>query len=197
MLVRGWVGPGHAVSGITTPFRNLARVAILTVLAGGLAAARPARAQSLGVEAFGGWQDLQLSRNSVGNAIGGNEGTAIFGADALADLGFLGLGVSLDKTVNGSAQPWAGSIVAGFLIHLPASLRLEALGEIGRRARDFGDLFDSTGATFVGVRPGVSFLLGPSPIRLGVTGLVRWPTSGGDFGSPDFGFVGRVGFDFM
>ncbi len=162
----------------------------------GAAAAPDARADiSLTVEGFGGWQNLQLSTGSVGNAVAGNEGTAILGADALLRLGGLGAGVAVDKTVSGSAQPWAGSIMAGFLIDLLPSLRIDALGEIGRRARDFGDLFSDTGQTFLGLRPGVSFRLWPSPLRLGLTALVRWPTSNGDIGSPDFGIVGRVGFE--
>ncbi len=162
-----------------------------------LAVAPAARANySLTVEGLGGWQNLQLSRQSVGNAVGGSEGTAIVGGDVLADLDGLGLGVAVDKTVSGNAQPWAGSLMAGFLFDLLPSFRIDALGEIGRRGRDFGNLFDSGGATFLGLRPGVSFRLFPSPVRLGVTGLVRWPTSGGDFGSPDYGFVGRVGIEF-
>jgi hypothetical protein len=85
--------------------------------------------------------------------------------------------------------------MGGFLFDLPLSLRIEALGEIGRRARDFGNLFDSGGVTFLGLRPGVSMRLPALPLRLGVTGLVRWPTSNGDIRSPDFGIVGRVGFE--
>ncbi len=163
-----------------------------------LAAAPAARADSdvsLGVEVLGGWQNLQPSTGSVGNAISGREGTGIIGGDVLARLGGLGLGIAADKTVSGSAQPWAGSLLAGFLFDLPFSIRVDALGEAGRRAGEFGDLFRSSGVTFLGVRPGVSFHLGPSPVRLGVTGLVRWPTSGGRFDSPDYGFLGRVGFE--
>jgi len=164
----------------------------------GIVAARPARADpGLGVEVFGGWQDLQLSTSSVSGAVAGNEGTALFGGDLLARWSALAVGLSVDKTVTGSAEPWAGSILAGLLLDLPLSLRIDALGEVGRRAHDFGDLFDSTGATFLGLRPGVSLLLFPTPLRVGVSGLVRWPTSGGSFGSPDFGFVARVGWDFM
>ncbi len=181
-----------------TPRRTWSAVAALVLVPTILAAAPAARADnSVGIEAYGGWQNLQLSTGSVGNAIAGSEGTAIIGGDILGRFGGLGLGLAVDKTVSGNAQPWAGSIVAGLLIDLPLSLRVEALGEIGRRARDFGDLFGSNGATFLGLRPGVSFGLGPSPLRLGITGLVRWPTSGGDFGSPDFGIVGRVGFELM
>jgi hypothetical protein len=157
-------------------------------------AAPLARAASLTVEGYGGWQHLELSRQSVGDAIGGSEGTALFGGDLLLDLGGLGLGLAVDKTVSGDAQPWAGSIVAGVLPEL-LGIRLELLGEVGRRARDFGDIFDSPGATFLGLRPGVSFALAGSPLRLGVTGLVRWPTSNSEIGSPDYGFIGRIGFD--
>ena len=169
-------------------------VSLLLVLAA-VAVAPAARADiSLNVEGFGGWQNLQLSRQSLGNAVGGSEGTAILGGDLLLVLGGLGAGVAVDKTVSGTAQPWAGSLMGGLLFDLPL-LRIEALGEIGRRGRDFGNLFDSGGATFVGLRPGVSLHIPASPFRLGVTGLVRWPTSNGDIGSPDFGIVGKIGFE--
>ncbi len=167
----------------------------LILAVGALAAAPAARADSLNLEAIGGWQNLQPSTTSVGNAIAGREGTGIVGADVLADIGGLGLGLGVDKTVSGSAQPWAGSLMAGFLIDLPLSLRIDALGEIGRRAAVFGDLFHSTGVTFLGLRPGISFLLGSSPVRLGVSGLVRWPTGSGASGSPDYAFVGRIGLE--
>jgi hypothetical protein len=161
-----------------------------------LAAAPAARADlSLGANAYGGWQNLQLSTQSVGNAVRGSEGTGLLGADVLLDLSGLGVGLAVDKTVSGSAQPWAGSLVAGFLFDLPLGLRIDALGEIGRRARDFGDLTGSGGATFVGLRPGVSFRIPVTVLRVGLTGLVRWPTSNGDFGSPDYGIVGKVGFE--
>lgn len=177
------------------------RIALALSTAALLAGASAARAQSLTsssvvIEGFGGWQNLQLSRGSVGQAISGDEGTAIVGGDLLLRGGLLGVGVLVDKTVNGNAQPWAGSILAGFLIDPLPALRVELLGELGRRARDFGDLFSSTGSTMLGLRPGVSFRLAAMPIRLGVSGIVRWPWSGGDVGSPDYGFVGRVGFEF-
>ncbi len=173
------------------PFRRVP----LVLAVGALLAAPDARADSLTLEAIGGWQNLQPSSTSVGNAIAGREGTAIVGGDVLANLGGLGLGLGVDKTVSGSAQPWAGSLMAGLLIDLPLSLRIDALGEIGRRAGAFGDLFHSTGVTFLGLRPGVSFRLGSSAVRLGVTGLVRWPTGSGASGSPDYGIVGRVGLE--
>jgi hypothetical protein len=181
-------------------FRSLyVRSGLVLAAVAVLAAAPAARAQvgpSFTLEGFGGWQNLQLSANSVGNAVDGNEGTAILGVDGLAGIGGFGFGAVIDKTVSGSAQPWAGALMAGILI--PVSVvRIEALGELGRRARDFGDLFNSTGQTFLGFRPGVSFRLAPTAIVLGVSGVARWPTSGGDFGSPDFGIVGRVGFGFF
>ena len=173
------------------------RIARIVAAAAVLAAAPAARANySLNLEGFGGWQDLRLNTQSVGNAVGGREGTAIVGGDALVDLGGLGLGVLVDKTVSGSfGQPWAGSILGGFLIDILPSLRIEALGEIGRRGHDFGDIFNSNGSTFVGARPGVSVRLVPTMLRVGLTGIVRWPTSNGDFGSPDYGIVGKVGIE--
>lgn len=174
--------------------RNL--LGALAILAA-LAAAAPARAQgTLTLEGFGGWQNLRLAPSSVANAAQGREGTGILGADLLAGYGGFGIGAVVDKTVSGSAQPWAGALMAGFLVPLTV-VRLEVMGELGRRARDFGDLFSSTGSTFVGFRPGVSFRFAPTAIVIGVSGIVRWPTSNGDFGSPDYGIVGRVGFGFF
>jgi hypothetical protein len=171
------------------------RIALSLVVLVFLAVAPAARADlSLNVDGFAGWQNLQLSRQSLGNAVGGSEGTAIVGGDVLLDLGGLGVGVALDKTVSGTAQPWAGSLLGGFLFDFPL-VRIEALGEIGRRGRDFGNLFDSDGAMFLGLRPGVSIRVPASPFRLGINGLVRWPTSNGDIGSPDFGIVGKIGFE--
>jgi hypothetical protein len=150
---------------------------------------------SLTVEALGGWQHLQATRESLAGAVAGDVGTTIFGGDLLAKMGLFGIGLSLDKAVSGDVKPWDGSIMAGVLIDVLPSLRLEALGEIGRRSIEFKDMFGSDGATFVGLRPGVSVRLLPAPIRIGVTGLVRWPTSDSDFGSPDYGIIGRVGFE--
>jgi hypothetical protein len=170
-------------------FRALASLAVLAL-------APAARAlPSITVEGFAGWQHLELhAPQQVAGAIGGSEGTAILGIDGLVDLEGLGLGLAIDKTVSGEAQPWAGSIMVGFLPEI-LMLRLELLGEVGRRARDFGDLFGSNGSTFLGLRPGVSLRLPILPLRVGVSGLVRWPTSNGDIGSPDFGLIGRVGFE--
>lgn len=162
-------------------------------------AAPPARADlggsSLTVEALGGWQNLQATRESVAGAVAGDVGTTIFGGDILAKMGLFGIGLSLDKAVSGDVKPWDGSIMGGVLIDVLPSLRLEALGEIGRRSIDFGDMFGSDGATFLGLRPGVSVRLLPAPIRIGVTGLVRWPTSDSDIGSPDYGIIARVGLE--
>ena len=177
----------------------MSRTALRTVAALLVVAAAPAaRADllSLNVEGFAGWQHLELRNpaQQIANAIHGSEGTVIVGGDVLLDLAGFGAGVAVDKTVSGSAQPWAGSIIGGFLPEL-AFLRLELLGEVGRRANGFGDIFTSKGSTFIGLRPGVSFRVAVLPVRLGVTGLVRWPTSNGDIGSPDYGIVGKVGFE--
>ncbi len=170
-------------------------VASLLVLAA-LAVAPAARANtSVNVEAFGGWQNLRLATSSVGNAVGGTEGTGIVGGNLLLDLSGLGLGISVDKTVSGTGQPWAGSILGGLMLDLLPAFRLQLLGELGRLGSGFDDLFKSSGATFVGLRPGVSFRVLPTPFRLGVDGIVRWPTSGGDIGSPTYGIVGKVAFE--
>lgn len=178
------------------------RTAALILAVSALSVAPAARAadlvgDSLTIEAFGGWQNLNVNNpaTSVANATKGTEGTAIFGGDILAKLSLFGFGLSLDKTVSGAFQPWAGSIMAGVVFDILPSLRIEGLGEAGRIGRDFGDMFGSNGTWFLGLRPGVSFRLLPTPIRFGVSGLVRWPTSGGDFGSPNYGIVGRVGFE--
>jgi hypothetical protein len=172
-------------------------LAVFAVLAA-LAAAPVARAQgTLSVEAFGGYQNLHLGSSAVGNALRGEEGRAIFGADALLGFGGLGIGAVVDKVVGGNEayRPWSGAVMAGFLIPLTV-VRIELMGELGRRGQvDFGDLFDGNkGQTFVGFRPGVSFRVPGFPLILGASGVARWPTSGGDFGAPDFALVGRVGF---
>lgn len=172
------------------PLRGFA----LAVALGALVAAPAARADMLNVEAVGGWQNLQPSTAGVGNAIAGREGTSILGGDVLVGLGGLGLGFGVDKTLSGSERPWAGSLMAGLLFPLPFGFRVDALGELGRRAPAFDDLFRS-GSTFVGLRPGVSFPVGGSALRLGLSGLARWPTSGGRLGSPDYAILGRIGFE--
>jgi hypothetical protein len=174
------------------------RIALgLIALAASLAAGSARADGSVVIEGFAGWQSLRPSANGLANAASGREGTAILGADILGRMDVFGLGVSIDKTTSGSnGQPWAGAVLAGFLIDPLPSLRLEALGEVGRRATAFGDMFNSTGKTFLGFRPGVSVRLVPAPIRIGVSVPIRWNTSGGSFSSPDYGFVGRVGFEF-
>ena len=135
-----------------------------------------------------------ISVSSATNA--SHEGTGLVGGDVLFETGGLGLGVAVDKTVSGNfGQPWAGLVLAGFIVPV-AIVRLEVLGELGRRASRFGDIFDSPGQTFVGVRPGVRFRFEPTPFNIGAGAIIRWPTSHGDFGSPDYGLVGRVGFEF-
>src|SRR5690349_14906294 len=124
-----------------------------------------ARAQAVLVEGYGGYQGLRgISLGSAANA--SHEGTALVGGDVLLELGGIGLGAAVDKTVSGSfGQPWAGSLLAGFVIPV-AVIRLEVLGELGRRASNFGDIFSSPGQTFVGVRPGVRFRLVPTPLNI-------------------------------
>src|SRR3990170_1619766 len=85
------------------------------ILAGSAIAVVPARAadrigSSLTLEAYGGWQHLNINNaaTSVANATTGNEGTAIIGGDVLAKLTLFGVGLALDKTVSGNGgQPWA------------------------------------------------------------------------------------------
>jgi hypothetical protein len=156
-----------------------------------VAAAAPASAQSFSVEGFGGYQNLRLSSTSVGNAVSGDEGTAIVGGNVLAGLGPLGVGLVVDRTAR-SNGPWAGAILGGLLVPLSV-VRLEVLGELGRRGVDFGDIFNSNSQTFVGFRPGVSFRIPQTPLIIGASGIARWNTSNGDFGKPDYGIVGRVG----
>ena len=63
---------------------------------------------SLTLEAYGGWQNLNINNaaTSVANATKGNEGTAIIGGDVLAKLTLFGVGLALDKTVSGNGgQP--------------------------------------------------------------------------------------------
>lgn len=169
----------------------------LVVLAAPTARAADLTGSSVTVEAFGGWQSLNGS--SVSAAVNSaNQNNAILGGDVLFKAGLFGIGVALDKGISGGFQPWDGSVLLGLVLDVLPSLRLEALGEVGRRGLDFGDMFNSNGQTFLGVRPGVSFRLEPTPIRFGVAVPVRWRTSGpgADFGSPDYSVVGRVGVEF-
>ncbi len=173
-------------------------IVMALVAAGGLAAAPSARAApSVTAEFYGGWQHLDINHpaTSVGNAVSGSTGGGLIGGDVLLDLGGFGFGASVDKSVSGDVTPWTGSVLAGFMFDVLA-VRLELLGELGRRGTDFGNIFDSNGNTIVGARPGVSFRLAQLPLRIGASGLIRWPTSGGDFGSPDWGVVGKVGLEF-
>ena len=166
-------------------------LAAVTCLA---AAPSMSRAQSVLVEGYGGYQGLRgISVSSATNA--SHEGTGLLGGDILLEVGGLGLGVAVDKTVSGNFEPWAGSLLAGFIVPVTI-VRLELLGELGRRAPDFGDIFSSPGQTFVGIHPGVRFRFVPTPINIGAAAIIRWNTSGGDFGSPDYGLVARVGFEF-
>jgi hypothetical protein len=178
--------------------RKAALLAMATFTAVPAVQAADLTGSSVTIEGFGGWQNLNINApaTSIAGAVNGSEGTAIVGGDLLFKAGLFGIGVALDKTVSGTVKPWDGSIMAGLVFDLLPSFRIEGLGEVGRRGRDFGDMFNSSGQTFLGLRPGVSFRLLPSPIRFGATGLVRWPTSGGSFGSPDYGILGRVGFEF-
>ena len=171
---------------MSNALRLTSALALVAALATAPTVAR-AEPWTASLEAFGGWQNLQLSTASVSNAVKGDEGTAIVGADFLAGAGLFGIGALVDKTVTGTNQPWAGSVMAGILVPLTA-VRLEVMGELGQRAGDFGDLFGN-GQTFVGVRPGISFRAGN--LILGVSGVGRWNTSGG---SADYGIVGRIGF---
>ena len=173
------------------------RTAITVFTFTALAAAPVARAaSSANFEVLGGWQNLEPTLSSVTRATRGNEGTAILGGDILLRLEGLGVGASVDKTVSGSnGQPWAGALMAGLLFDPVPYARVEVLGEVGRRGGVFEDMFRSAGQTFVGARPGLSFRIWPAALRFGASALIRWPTSGGEFGSPDFALVGRFGFE--
>ncbi len=151
---------------------------------------------SLTIEGYAGWQNLNINSpaNSIANAVNGNEGTALIGGDILAKISLLGIGLLLDKTTN-SSGPWSGGLLLGVVFDVLPSFRLEGLGEGGRVGSSFGDMFTSSGGWFVGLRPGVSFRLLPTPIRFGVSGLVRWPESNGSLGSANWGIIGRVGFE--
>ena len=170
---------------------------IVAAALGATPLAADAQLANLTIEGFGGYQNLQPTLSSVSNAVSGSEGTGIVGADLLAGIGGFGVGALVDKTVSGNnGQPWTGSLLAGILLPI-AIVRLELLGELGRRGVDFGDIFNSKGQTIVGVRPGVSVHIPATALVLGASGIVRWPTSGGDIGSPDLGIVARIGFGFF
>jgi hypothetical protein len=173
--------------------RMRTRTLLGTLAAAALAgAAAPAAAQSFLVEGFGGYQYLQLSVDNLGGAVNGNQDTGIAGGDFVVAFGRIGVGLLVDKTVSGSIQPWAGAILAGFLVPLSV-VRIEVLGELGRRGFEFADIFRMEGRTFVGFRPGVSFRIPATPVFIGASGIARWDTSNGEFGKPDYGIVARLG----
>ncbi len=150
---------------------------------------------SVTLEGFGGWQNLNVNSGATGAVSSASSSNALVGGDLLFKTSVLGLGVAVDRGIGGDTQAWDGSIMLGLLFDILPSLRLEALGEAGRRGNDVADWFKSAGQTFLGLRPGVSFRLLPTPVRFGVSALIRWPTSGSSFGSPDYGFIGRVGVE--
>jgi hypothetical protein len=174
-------------------------LAVTAVLAAPSARAADVTGSSFTIEGYGGWRSLNVNNGVSGAASSTSESNAVIGGDLLFKGGLFGIGLALDKGLSGSVEPWHGSVLLGLVFDLLPSLRLEALGEIGRRGAEFGDMFNSNGQTFVGLRPGVSFRLLPSPVRLGVAVPVRWITSGtstSDFSSPDWGIIGKIGFEF-
>ncbi len=176
--------------------RVVAVAAALACVVAAPAEAADITGSSITIEGFAGYHNLNINApaSSLAGATTTGKSSAIVGGDILAKLSLFGLGLSLDRTLA-SPEVWAGSIMAGLLFDLLPSLRLEALGEVGRYGAAFGDMFDSSGQTFLGLRPGVSFRLLPTPVRFGIGGIVRWPTSGGSFGSPNYGIVGKVGIE--
>jgi hypothetical protein len=165
------------------------RAILGSLAAAALAAASAAHAQSVSIEAFGGWQNLRV----VSDLALVNEDTGIVGGDVLGVAGPLALGLLVDRTVR-SGGPWVGAFIGGFVVPV-WGVRIEALGEGGRRAAAFGDLFGSAGVTFAGFRPGVTFRVPGTPIFVGASGFARWPVSvgGRDLNKPDYGLVGRCG----
>ncbi len=176
-------------------------LAVATLVASPVARGADVTGSSVTIEGYAGWQSINVNNgvsgvvNSTVNS-GNTSSNAVIGGDLLAKFGLFGIGLTLDKGVSGSYQPWSGSIMAGLVFDLLPSLRLEALGDVGRMGADFGNMFDSNGQTFLGVRPGLSFRLLPSPIRFGVTVPVKWRVSGPDTSGPDWGVLGKIGFEF-
>lgn len=173
-------------------------LALATLVAAPAARAADITGSSVTIEGYAGWQSLNVNHGVTGAVNSTSESNAIVGGDVLFKAGLFGIGLALDKGLGGSVQPWTGSLMAGLVFDVLPSFRIEGLGEIGRRGGEFGDMFDSKGQTVLGLRPGVSFRLLPTPVRFGVTVPVRWRTSGpgAEFGSPDWGVVGRVGLEF-
>lgn len=148
----------------------------------------------------------------------------IAGGDVLLHLGTLELGAIVDTSFkSGSASQTALGALAGVGFDL-ASLRLEALGEIGgQRYGDFlknPDIVTASSKSewlaYVGLRPGVAYRFGgfgPAGLLVGLWGFVRWDlttsnvpvtvasasgTSPGSvkLGGATIGAVARVGLDF-
>jgi hypothetical protein len=149
-----------------------------------------ARAQvSLGLEAT-----LSAPRLGVTRVPGSSEpltAAGDVGGSALLRLGFLGLGVAVDRNAHGrgGAPRNERSAMGGLVTDLMPLVRLELLGELG-----YAD--GPTGLVrFRGVRPGLSAKLPELPLRLGVWGLARWGLPGAPTG-PAYGLLFRAGVEF-
>jgi hypothetical protein len=106
----------------------------------------------------------------------------IAGGTVLFNLGGLQLGAIVDSTFkdNAASQTAVGGLL-GFRLDLGA-LRIDLLGEAG--GHRFGNFLEDRSVlsardedvwlAYVGLRPGVSFRLGTSPIVLGVWAFARW-----------------------
>lgn len=146
----------------------------------------------------------------------------IAGADAILHLGTLELGAIVDTSFkSNSASQTALGALAGIGFDL-ASLRLEALGEIG--GHRYGDFTKNPSIitasskeewlAYVGLRPGIAYRFGSTPgLLVGLWGFVRWdlttanvPVTVGSasnqspgsvkLGGATIGAVARVGIDF-
>jgi hypothetical protein len=170
------------------------RIPALLVAVVALSTSSIARADSsFNLEGYIGWQKLDVGD---GSASGITDSNAILGGAAVAKVGWFGIGAQLDKGLDSQIGLWSGAGLLGLMFDFSESFRLEALGMVGRSAKEFGDMFSSPGFTFYGVRPGFSFRV-TGPLRVGAAVPIRWrQNANNDFGSAEYSFVGRVGLEF-
>jgi hypothetical protein len=104
------------------------------------------------------------------------------GGDVLLTLGLLELGAIIDTTFGSNTASQTAIGALGGIVLGGGGARIDLLGEAG--GHRFGNFAKhpeivTSGSTdewlfYVGLRPGVTFKLGSSPLVLGVWAFVRW-----------------------
>jgi hypothetical protein len=166
-----------------------------------LALPGPALGASLTLDAYFGAQNIgnlgvDTARSASPNALGGS---ALLAIEGFA----VGLGIE-QGTRSLAFSPSALTVyaLAGFVADALSAVRLELLGEIGKRDLQSLDEISLRNLnvapgreTYIGLRPGISTRVPLFPFRLGVSGVARWGLAGGQPGSPTYGLVARMGVE--